>query len=95
MLVAAGGYVLVSTALCRSASEAASPPRRDTSGVFVPPETRYARSGDGYIAYQVWGEGPVDLVVGGSSVSWPVDLLWHEPRAAHALERLGGFARRR
>ena len=61
--------------------------------MFVPPQTHYARSGDGYIAYQVWGEGPVDLVVGGSSVTWPVDLLWDEPRAAHALKRLGGFAR--
>jgi hypothetical protein len=27
-----------------------------------PPETRYARSGDAYIAYQVVGEGPFDLL---------------------------------
>jgi hypothetical protein len=26
------------------------------------PETRYARSGDNYVAYQVIGEGPFDLV---------------------------------
>src|SRR5439155_4602083 len=32
-----------------------------TSGVTAP-ETRYARSGDIHIAYQVVGEGPVDLV---------------------------------
>jgi hypothetical protein len=28
----------------------------------VPPETRYARSGDASIAYQVLGDGPSDLV---------------------------------
>jgi|GEM_PF-3924051 len=27
-----------------------------------PPETRYARSGDVYVAYQVVGDGPIDLV---------------------------------
>jgi hypothetical protein len=27
------------------------------------PETRYVRSGDVHIAYQVIGEGPVDVVV--------------------------------
>jgi hypothetical protein len=27
-----------------------------------PPETRYARSGDVYIAYQVTSDGPFDLV---------------------------------
>jgi len=28
----------------------------------VQPETRYARSGDVNVAYQVMGEGPVDIV---------------------------------
>ena len=27
------------------------------------PETRYAKSGDTYIAYQVMGDGPFDLVL--------------------------------
>ena len=27
------------------------------------PETRYARSGDASIAYQVVGDGPIDLVL--------------------------------
>jgi hypothetical protein len=27
------------------------------------PETRYAKSGDVHIAYEVFGEGPVNLVV--------------------------------
>ncbi len=59
---------------------------------FPIPETRYARMGDAQIAYQVWGDGPVDLVA--SRPLWaPIDLLWDEPRVAHTLERLGGFAR--
>ena len=58
------------------------------------PETRYARSADGaYVAYQVWGDGPVDLVTSGSAVMWPIDLLWDEPRVAEVLERLGTFSR--
>jgi class 3 adenylate cyclase len=61
--------------------------------VLDPPETRYAQLGDdAQLAYQVWGEGPLDLVV--ARALWaPVDLLWDEPRVAHMLERLGGFAR--
>jgi hypothetical protein len=34
----------------------------DESG-RVRPETRYAQSGDVYVAYQVFGDGPFDLVV--------------------------------
>jgi len=38
----------------------------DTLGAANTPETRYAKSGDVHIAYEVWGEGPFDLVwVGG------------------------------
>lgn len=29
---------------------------------FVLPETRYARSGDINIAYQVMGDGPIDII---------------------------------
>ena len=29
---------------------------------MTPPETRYAKSGDVHIAYQVVGEGPFDLI---------------------------------
>ena len=28
----------------------------------MPPQTRYAKSGDVHIAYQVLGDGPLDLV---------------------------------
>jgi hypothetical protein len=40
-------------------SASCSPPRLPAVEI---PETRYARSGDVSIAYQVFGEGPFDLV---------------------------------
>jgi hypothetical protein len=39
------------------------------------PETRYARSGDVMIAYQVVGEGPFDVVITPGAVSH-VELYW-------------------
>lgn len=56
------------------------------------PETRYAKSGDTHIAYQIVGDGPVDLVFFGSIVSH-VELIWEEPSAARLFERLAGFTR--
>ena len=41
-------------------------------------KTRYAKSGDVHIAYQVVGEGPVDLVLVQGWVS-NVELLWEDP----------------
>jgi pimeloyl-ACP methyl ester carboxylesterase len=56
------------------------------------PETRYARSGDVNIAYQVVGEGPRDLVLVPGWVS-NVELFWEEPTVARFLERLTSFTR--
>ncbi len=56
------------------------------------PETRYTRCGTINIAYQVFGEGPVDLVLVPGWVS-NLDMMWEEPRLASWLRRLGGFAR--
>jgi len=53
---------------------------------------RYAKSGDVNIAYQVTGEGPLDLVLVSGFVSH-LEYDWEEPRAAHFLERLGSFSR--
>jgi pimeloyl-ACP methyl ester carboxylesterase len=48
---------------------------------MTPPETRYARSGDLRIAYQVVGSGPLDLVfVPGFGSN--VDLFWEMPEWA-------------
>ena len=55
-------------------------------------ETRYARSGDVSIAYQVVGEGPFDLVYVPGWVS-NIELMWDEPGYAAFLERLASFSR--
>jgi pimeloyl-ACP methyl ester carboxylesterase len=55
-------------------------------------ETRYAKSGDVNIAYQVTGAGPPDLVLVAGFVSH-LDNDWDEPRSARMLERLAGFSR--
>ena len=54
----------------------------------VPPETRYARSGEVSIAYQVTGAGSFDLV-NVPAVSQHVELNWENPPIARLLERLG------
>jgi pimeloyl-ACP methyl ester carboxylesterase len=56
------------------------------------PETQYARSGDVNIAYQVVGEGPLDLVYVPGWVS-NVEMIWDEPAMAHFLERIASFSR--
>ena len=54
------------------------------------PETRYARSGDLSIAYQVVGSGPPDILFIPGFVS-NVELMWEVPFLCHYLRR---FARR-
>jgi class 3 adenylate cyclase/alpha-beta hydrolase superfamily lysophospholipase len=58
----------------------------------MPPETRYAKSGDLHIAYQVVGEGPLDLVLVHGWVSH-IEHAWDYPPFAHCLMRLASFAR--
>jgi len=57
------------------------------------PQTRYAKAPDGTsIAYQVVGDGPVDLVHAAGIWS-NVELMWDEPDWAHFLGRLASFSR--
>ncbi|HEX2232332.1 MAG TPA: adenylate/guanylate cyclase domain-containing protein [Thermoleophilaceae bacterium] len=56
------------------------------------PTTRYAKSGDASIAYQVYGEGDCDLVLIAGPASH-VDLEWENPLAERAARRLASFAR--
>jgi len=56
------------------------------------PETRYAKSGDLHIAYQVVGNGPLDLVCAPGWIS-NVEYAWEEPALARFLERLASFSR--
>jgi pimeloyl-ACP methyl ester carboxylesterase len=56
------------------------------------PETRYARSGDVSIAYQVTGDGPFDLVHI-PPIASHVELSWQVPGIAHFNRRLAAFSR--
>ena len=53
-----------------------------------PPRVHYARSGGVHVAYQVFGEGPIDLVMVPGFVS-NVEVSWENPPYARLLERLG------
>jgi class 3 adenylate cyclase len=56
------------------------------------PETRYARSGEFSIAYQVVGEGEFDLVYVPGLASH-LELFWEEPAYSRFLHRLASFSR--
>jgi class 3 adenylate cyclase len=56
------------------------------------PETRYARSGDISLAYQVVGHGPLDFVVVPGWIS-NVDFAWEDPLYGDWVRRLAAFSR--
>jgi len=56
------------------------------------PVTRYAKSGDVHIAYQIVGDAPRDLVFAPGFVSH-VEHIWNDPGGARLLTRLASFAR--
>ena len=82
----------------RSSTSAPTPARRHgRSARWQPtirtcPSTHYARSGDVSIAYQVLGDGPIDLVFVMGWVSH-LDYFWREPSFARFLTRLASFSR--
>ena len=57
-----------------------------------PPITRYARSGDVHVAYQVVGESAHDLVLVPGWVSH-LEYAWEEPSYSSFLRRLASFPR--
>ena len=59
---------------------------------FELPETRYALSGDVNIAYQIMGQGPIDIVIVPGIVSH-VEFLHEVPGYTAFLRRLSDFAR--
>ncbi|MGZ5298987.1 MAG: alpha/beta fold hydrolase [Actinomycetota bacterium] len=57
------------------------------------PETRYAKTADGvHVAYQVIGDGPVDLLF---VLGWVthIERMWSEPRFARFFTKLASFSR--
>jgi pimeloyl-ACP methyl ester carboxylesterase len=61
-------------------------------GTSASPSTRYAKSGNVHVAYQVFGRGEIDLVFFPGFVS-NIETYWEEPSFAHWLNKLAGFAR--
>ena len=64
-----------------------------SSSPSLRPETRYVASPEGgYVAYQVFGSGPLDLVF---MTNWAtnMDAMWDEPSMSAYMERLGSFSR--
>jgi pimeloyl-ACP methyl ester carboxylesterase/class 3 adenylate cyclase len=56
------------------------------------PATHYAKSGDVHIAYQVVGDGPIDLVLVHGWISH-LEYQWEDPALARFLNRLASFSR--
>src|SRR5437660_11272565 len=59
---------------------------------MIQPKTSYARNGDVSIAYQVIGDGPLDLVFIPGFVSH-LDLYWAAPETAAFVRRLASYSR--
>jgi class 3 adenylate cyclase/pimeloyl-ACP methyl ester carboxylesterase len=58
----------------------------------IAPVTRYASSGDASIAYQLAGEGPLDVLFLPGWIS-QIEQLWEAPALRRFLERLTSFGR--
>lgn len=56
------------------------------------PETRYAKNDNVHLAYQVFGDGPIDLVWVPGFISH-LEQAWSVPGYARLMDRLGSFAR--
>jgi pimeloyl-ACP methyl ester carboxylesterase len=56
------------------------------------PKTQYAKKGEVSIAYQVIGDGPIDLILV-NGIMAHMDLIWAEPQGNAVLRQLASFAR--
>jgi DNA-binding SARP family transcriptional activator/pimeloyl-ACP methyl ester carboxylesterase len=66
--------------------------RRPSVGETPRPPTHYVKSGGCNIAYQVTGDGPIDMIYVPGWVS-NLDYHWASQRVTHVFERLGSFCR--
>jgi len=80
----------VSAALARTLARLRNGPRR--LALVQPPRTQYVERDGISIAYQVVGDGPIDLLMSPGFVSH-LDLQWTAPRMSRVLARLASFAR--
>ncbi len=58
----------------------------------MPPRTQYAKGPGGHVAYQVFGEGPLDIVFAPDHPS-NLEIMWEEPTLARFLTRLSSMGR--
>jgi hypothetical protein len=59
-----------------------APIANPAQSIPVDPEVRYAKTSDGvHVAYQVMGDGPIDLVCVAGWVS-NLDMIWESPAGA-------------
>jgi class 3 adenylate cyclase len=54
-------------------------------------EVRYVERDEEYLAYSVFGDGPVDLAI--TQTQFPIDLMWDLPQLAAFMDALGAIAR--
>jgi class 3 adenylate cyclase len=55
-------------------------------------DVKYAKSGDVHVAYQVVGNGPIDLVLGSSGIS-QLEVMWEEPGLVRMFRQISEFTR--
>ena len=60
--------------------------------MFDPPQTHYAKAPGGDVAYQVIGDGPIDLVMVPGWFSH-IDIQWDDPKWRAFVGELASFAR--
>jgi DNA-binding winged helix-turn-helix (wHTH) protein/pimeloyl-ACP methyl ester carboxylesterase len=85
------GYRFVGAVTVQEETAGSAPKDEALASPPVPP-VRYARSGDVNIAYQVIGDGPLDVVFVMGWVSH-LEEFWTEPSFARFLTRLASFSR--
>jgi len=98
--ILAGWFAGARSKSARAAEDMRGPDEKPSStataqsarATMPPVRTHYARSGAVSIAYQVVGEGPVDLVLTHGWVS-NIESAWEYPRFAEFLSRLAGRVR--
>ncbi len=59
---------------------------------MIPSKIRYAQSGPVHIAYQTFGSGPIDLVLGFSGIA-QLEVMWEEPSMVRQFRDIAGFSR--
>jgi pimeloyl-ACP methyl ester carboxylesterase/DNA-binding CsgD family transcriptional regulator len=87
-----GTRFLISSGWAGHANWIALPLPHGVMATFTLPEVRFAKNGDVSLAYQVVGEGEIDLVFVPGFISHAL-AGWEEPRNARFLRRLASFSR--